>query len=76
VDATEVWVRRLAAHNAGRLPSGDRARAARAPFGDAHEVVQEHIGHSSYATTADIYSHVDPAQQREAADRLCQALRW
>jgi integrase len=40
------------------------------------EVVQEHLGHSSYAITADIYSHVGPAQQREAADRLDQALRW
>jgi hypothetical protein len=31
---------------------------------------------SSYAFTADIYSHIGPAQQREAADRLDQALRW
>ncbi len=41
-----------------------------------HTVVQEHLGHSSYAITADIYSHVGPAQQWEAADRLDQALRW
>ena len=40
------------------------------------EVVREQLGHSSYAITADIYSHVGPAQQREAADRLDQALRW
>ncbi len=39
------------------------------------KVVQEHLGHSSYAITADIYSYVGPAQQREAADRLDQALR-
>jgi integrase len=38
------------------------------------KVVQEHLGHSSYAITADIYSHVTPAQQRVAADRLDQAL--
>jgi integrase len=38
-------------------------------------VVQEHLGYSSYAITADIYSHVGPAQQRGAADRLDQALR-
>ena len=31
---------------------------------------------SSCAITADVYSHVGPAQQREAADRLDQALRW
>jgi hypothetical protein len=30
----------------------------------------------SYAITADIYSHVGPTQQRAAADRLDQALRW
>ena len=40
------------------------------------KVVQEHLGHSSYAITADTYSHVGSAQQREAADRLDQALRW
>ncbi len=40
------------------------------------KVVPEHLGHSSYAITADIYTHVGPAQQREAADRLDQALRW
>jgi integrase len=39
-------------------------------------VVQEHLGQSSYAITADIYSHVGPTLQREAADRLDQALRW
>ena len=40
------------------------------------KVVQEHLGHASYAITADIYSHVGPGQQREAADRLDEALRW
>lgn len=40
------------------------------------KVVQEHLGHSSYAITADIYSHVAPAQAREAADRLDDALQW
>lgn len=40
------------------------------------KVVQEHLGHSSYAITADIYSHVTPTQQREAADRLDEALPW
>ncbi len=40
------------------------------------KVVQEHLGHSSYAITADIYSHVAPTQAREAADRLDEALQW
>ena len=40
------------------------------------KVVQEHLGHSSYAITADIYSHVAPQQSREAADHLDRALDW
>jgi len=40
------------------------------------KVVQMHLGHSSYAITADIYSHVAPAQAREAADRLDEAIVW
>ena len=36
------------------------------------KVVQEHLGHSSYAIAADSYSHVTPAQQREAADRVVE----
>jgi len=36
----------------------------------------EHLGHSSYAITADIYSHVGPQRQREDAVRLDEALRW
>ena len=31
------------------------------------EVVQGHLGHSSYAITADIYSHGAPVRQRELA---------
>jgi len=58
----------------------DTLRHAAASFlpaaGTHTKVVQEHLGHSSYAITADIHSHVGPAQQREAADRLDQALRW
>jgi integrase len=44
--------------------------------GTHRKVMQEHLGHSSYAITADIYSQVGPAQQREVADRLAEALRW
>ena len=39
-------------------------------------IVQEMLGHSSYAFTADIYSHVAVEQQREAADRLGEAFTW
>ena len=40
------------------------------------KVVQELLGHSSYAVTADIYSHVNLEQQREAADRLGEVFSW
>jgi integrase len=40
------------------------------------KVIQELLGHSSYAITADIYSHVAVEQQREAAERLGQAFSW
>lgn len=44
---------------------------------DVHmKVVQEILGHSSYAFTADIYAHVAPAQQRDAATRLAAAYGW
>jgi integrase len=39
-------------------------------------VVQESLGHSSFAITADVYSHVAPLQQREAADRIAEAFGW
>ena len=34
------------------------------------EVVQEVLGHSQLSTTADIYAHVTPELQRDAADRM------
>jgi len=33
-------------------------------------VVQEILGHSRLSTTADVYSHVLPTLQRDAADRM------
>ena len=40
------------------------------------EVVQELLGHSSYAITADVYSHVGVSQQKDAADKLAEAFGW
>jgi integrase len=34
------------------------------------KVVQERLGHSSIAITLDIYSHVAPGMQEDAAARL------
>jgi integrase len=33
-------------------------------------VVQERLGHASIAITLDLYSHVAPGMQEDAADRL------
>ncbi|MBP1053060.1 site-specific integrase [Rhodococcus qingshengii] len=38
--------------------------------GEHPKVVQERLGHSTITTTMDIYSHVSPTMQREAADRF------
>jgi len=40
------------------------------------KVVQEVLGHSSYAITADVYAHVGVTQQRDAAARLAEAFGW
>ena len=39
-------------------------------------IVQEVLGHSTYAVTADTYAHIAVAQQREAAERLGEAFPW
>ena len=38
------------------------------------KVVQERLGHSSIAITADTYSHVAPSLQRDAADSFADAM--
>jgi integrase len=40
------------------------------------KVVQELLRHSSFAITADIYSHLAVEQRREAAERLGEAFQW
>jgi integrase len=52
------------------------SKTAKTAVGRGWRRVRKHLGHSSYAITADIYSYVGPAQQREAANRLDRALRW
>ena len=39
------------------------------------EVIQETLGHASFRTTRDIYAHVLPSMQREAADKMGAFLR-
>jgi integrase len=36
--------------------------------------VSERLGHSTIAITLDIYSHVTPTMQREAADTVAAAI--
>ena len=38
------------------------------------KIVQERLGHSTISTTLDIYSHVAPGLQEEAAARFDQLL--
>lgn len=38
------------------------------------KVVQERLGHSSVMVTLDIYSHVSPGMQRDAAEDLARAI--
>ena len=65
-------------HRAGEAVTGRRCGAASFVLAaSTHtEIVQEHLGHSSHAITADVHSHVAPTQAREAADRMDEAIRW
>jgi integrase len=38
------------------------------------KIVQERLGHATTSITADIYSHVAPGLQRQAADAFAQAM--
>lgn len=37
-------------------------------------MVQERLGHTTFTTTMDIYSHVTPTMQRAAVDRFAAAV--
>lgn len=39
------------------------------------KVVQERLGHSSIKTTLDVYAHVTPTMQRDAAEKVEEALK-
>jgi len=43
-------------------------------LGEHPKIVQERLGHSSIRMTLDRYSHVTAGMQREAADRLDEAI--
>jgi integrase len=39
-------------------------------------VVQEILGHATISITADVYGHLVPELQKEAASRMDDALGW
>ena len=43
--------------------------------GEHPKVVQERLGHANIATTMDLYTHVMPGMQDEAASRVDAILR-
>jgi integrase len=43
--------------------------------GENPKVVQERLGHTTFTTTMDIYSHVTPTMQRAAVDRFAAMVR-
>ena len=43
-------------------------------LGEHPKVVQERLGHSTITTTMNIYSHVTPTMQRDAAEQVGNAL--
>ncbi|MBS3902732.1 MAG: tyrosine-type recombinase/integrase, partial [Dethiobacter sp.] len=40
------------------------------------KIVQERLGHANIATTLDLYSHVTPGLQSEAAEKLDKILNF
>ena len=68
------------AHSAGLRGSMHTLRHTTATTllvaGTSMRVVQELLGHSSFAITADVYAHVSAGQERDAATRLETAFGW
>lgn len=76
-DVTRRLQRRLAAAELPRMRFHDLRHGAATLLlaqGVHPRVVMETLGHSTIAVTMNVYSHVVPALQREAADRLDAAL--
>ena len=76
-DVTRALQRLLAAAELPRMRFHDLRHGAATLLlaqGVHPRVVMETLGHSTIAVTMNVYSHVVPALQREAADRLDAAL--
>jgi integrase len=66
----QAGVRRISFHGLRHTHATDLLRA-----GVHSKIASERLGHSSVATTLDIYSHALPGLQEEAAQRIDAALR-
>jgi integrase len=66
----QAGVRRISFHGLRHTHATDLLRAGVHP-----KIASERLGHSSVATTLDIYSHALPGLQEEAAQRIDAALR-
>jgi len=69
--ATEAGVPPLTPHSGARHSWATLALEAGVPL----KVVQEQLGHSSIAITADVYSHVSEDLSREAVERVAEMFR-
>jgi integrase len=75
---TQEWKRLLGVHTLRRikLHSTRHSHASHMLASNIHpKIVQERLGHSTIATTMDIYSHLMPNIQRDAVERVDEALQ-
>lgn len=61
--------------NSPSIPSSCRAATLLLSQGVPLKVVQEALGHATIAVTADVYGHLLPELQKDAARRMDDALR-
>jgi integrase len=74
---TQEWKRLLGVHTLRRikLHSTRHSHASHMLASNIHpKIVQERLGHSTIATTMDIYSHLMPNMQQDAVERVDDAL--
>jgi integrase len=75
---TQEWKRLLGVHTLKRikLHSTRHSHASHLLASNIHpKIVQERLGHSTIATTMDIYSHLMPNMQQDAVERVDDAFQ-
>lgn len=75
---TQEWRRLLGVHTLRRikLHNTRHSHASHMLASNIHpKIVQERLGHSTIATTMDIYSHLMPNMQQDAVERVDDALQ-